>query len=492
MNSPANAILSSLEHNRSRTAIIDGDTTLTYGQLLERAQEVAEHMTQSCKSEHSMIAVLCDRYSLAVTVIIGCILSGRPYLPLAPDTPAAMVVRQMSNAGSHFLVADKLPVGLGSLVSPSTSPEGALGFYTLMQPTASASSSNDALSSQWVYALYTSGSSGNPKCVPHDWHDIECMVASYSHAIGLNSDDRIASFASIGHDAAVVDVFSTLLHGATLMPANPRSPLTLLSSARRMITLGATIWHCVPTVLDLLASHLPPASMNEVKVVLGGEAVRLTALKHIWNLSPDAQFYSLYGQTECSVISGSWITRDTSDTISLGHPLDGVEWRTSSGPPGASRLWISSPAAATHRIIEGRFVRTHARCQWHDTGDLVELKGDSFVFVGRDDQVINVAGHRVDLLEIEKYVNQIDGVLDAVAVARPASDGTTSIGCVLHSDRGNISIADINSFLDLHLPRRHLLTEVLCLDHPLPQTLSGKRDRRSASALLPAGPVGHL
>ncbi|WP_196716649.1 AMP-binding protein [Actinomyces trachealis] len=493
MSNPANAVSNCLERNRSRVAIIDGDVTLTYGQLFDYARDVARYMTRSQSPEGSMTAILCTRYSMAVTVLLGCVLAGHPYLPLAPGTPAAMVLRQMRNAGARSLVTDDdLPLGLASAVSHSTHPEGTLGFHTLMQPAASPSTSNAASSPQWVYALYTSGSSGNPKCVPHDWHDICSMVTSYSDAIGLHPDDRVASFASFGHDAAVVDVFSTLLNGATLIPANSRSPLTLLRSARRMITLGATVWHCVPTVLDLLADHLPSSSMNDRKVILGGEPVRCATLKRIWSQSPKTQFFSLYGQTECSVISGSWIASDTSDTSTLGLPLDGVQWCARSDIPGASRLWVSSPASATHRIIDGRFIRIHASGQWYDTGDLVETKGDSFVFVGRNDQVVNVAGYRVDLLEIERYVNQVPGVLDAVVVARPGSDGTTSIGCVLHSDRDDVPITEINSFLELHLPRRHLLTDVLCLDHSLPQTLSGKRDRRGASALLSARPIGHL
>lgn len=292
-------------------------------------------------------------------------------------------------------------------------------------------------------------------------------------------------FASLGHDAAVVDIYSCLLRGASIVRMDVGSPWALRSAVRRMLNMEATMWHSVPTVLDLVVDQIPVGSMNGVRVVLGGESVRLATLERLWKDSPGAEVYGLYGQTECSVISGSWLRSGTDISGLLGVPMEGVEWQAvKKCDEEAANLWVRSPSAATHRIVGGEPVRWRRSDEWYDTGDLVEATEEGLRFVGRSDQVVNIAGHRIDLLEIERYVNSIPGVLDSVVASCDVADGRTGIGCVVYSDRGEIPLAEINVYLSEFLPARQLLSASVSIDSPLPRTSSGKRDRRKAVALL--------
>ena len=479
--SAATDLLGVAKESSRKTAVVAGIRSMTYADVLAQADALASALDRLTPRGAPAVALMCRHAVNAIPVAVACIVSGRTYMPLDAGNPPARVLARMRNSGAGLLVSDCMTAGYSQDFEPPVDIGHGVVVSTLTSPR---SASYDE-PGRWLYYLNTSGTSGDPKCVAHSWSDVVQTVRSYSQAVGIAEDSRMAMLASLGHDAAVVDMYSSLLNGATLICVDSASPMSMRATARRTARLGITLWHCVPTVLELVANHFPPVGPNGLKIVLGGESVRAPALDRLWAGAPEARVYSLYGQTECSVISGGWIERGVDDPTSLGSPLTGVDWRC--GAPyvdGVGSLWVRSAAAATHQVVDGAPRALASLDGWYNTGDLVDDLGDSFSFAGRSDQVMNIAGHRVDLLEIESYISQIPGVLDCIALAARAPHGHAGVSCLLRSSRGDIPLPELNAFLAEHLPARHLLIEAVCLDRPLPRTLSGKRDRSAAAALL--------
>jgi acyl-CoA synthetase (AMP-forming)/AMP-acid ligase II len=68
---------------------------------------------------------------------------------------------------------------------------------------------------------------------------------------------------------------------------------------------------------------------------------------------------------------------------------------------------------------DGRFFE-HAGRTWYRTGDRVVRHAEQFSYLGRLDSQVQIKGLRIELAEIDNAVRGCPGVIDAVAVARPA------------------------------------------------------------------------
>lgn len=461
------------EHS-SMIAVEQGAHRMTYTGLYRKAAQI-DLLLDRLPDASGPVTVMCRSALNAIPIMIACVMSGRSYLPVDVANPPRRVEQLMRRSGSVHLVSDCLRDAYGTFLTSPSRLDSQMQVCSLRGAVPDAS---PALV-QWAYHLYTSGSTGTPKGVLHTSSDIVNMVKAYTGSITLGEKDRVAMFSSLGHDAAVVDVYSCLLTGATLVAVDASSPLSLKTEVPRVLRSGVTVWHCVPTVLDMVASQFSGEGLNDLRVVLGGEPVSRATLENLWVRVPSARIFSLYGQTECSVISGKWIEPDDT-ALTLGDPLKGVEWREGQGSGnGPHHLLVRSDAAATHRVVDGDPLPLENCDGWFDTGDVVTAHGNSFTFLGRADQVVNIGGCRVDILEVEEHVKKCPGVEDCVVFLDDSGAPGPALKCLARGGE-NIAITDINAFLSKRVPHHLLLRSFVTTDALLPRTLSGKKDRRAA------------
>ena len=87
---------------------------------------------------------------------------------------------------------------------------------------------------------------------------------------------------------------------------------------------------------------------------------------------------------------------------------------------------------------------------WFKTGDRVEVDGEFMRILGRESEVINVGGQKVDPVEVEDALLEVDGVLDAVVFGEE------------HSLLGRIVVARVRVSGEADLPatRSRLRTEL--------------------------------
>lgn len=153
-------------------------------------------------------------------------------------------------------------------------------------------------------------------------------------------------------------------------------------------------------------------------------------------------------------------------------------------------LWIAGPGVAAG-YLSGRDDSAFALrdgSRWYRTGDLVRTDGDVLVFLGRIDDQLNVGGVRIEPEELEAEILAIDGVVDAVVVARQVEHRDTLVAHVV-ADATRVATADIRR----HMAARHGTAgpRVVTLVDSLPRTVHGKLDRAAAAELpLPTADEG--
>jgi acyl-CoA synthetase (AMP-forming)/AMP-acid ligase II len=200
-----------------------------------------------------------------------------------------------------------------------------------------------------------------------------------------------------------------------------------------------------PTYLDLLIQEdpVPRLAWEPRQITLGGEPLRPTVGTRLQARFPRCHFTVIYALAELGVLLKT-------------HRLDGWYERESLGREGES--W---------RVVEG-VLEVRRDGQWWRTGDRVEVQGNLVRVSGRGDQVANVGGTKVSLIEVAELAEQVPGVRRAVAVAED-NPVTGQIVCLKYAaDRGfapEIVLASLQAVLRQRLrkeawPRRWVVDEV--------------------------------
>jgi len=273
--------------------------------------------------------------------------------------------------------------------------------------------------------IFTSGTSGKPKLVLHDW----ARVQDASQKVPENKRGRRWLMAYLPTAFAGMQVFFAAVNsGGTLYFTDGSfSDIARVITGQRIEMISGT-----PTWWRMLINAWPAeaAPPRLLQASLGGEIVRQDVLDSITSHFAPDRITHIYASTE----AGSAIT--VSDGLE-GFP---ISWLERSGPVRVriveGRLEILSEFAMK-RYADGTSAGDDAAQAWIRTPDLVELRGDRVVFLGREDGMINVGGVKIAPEAIELAINELDGVTDSFAYEKknPITGALLAADIVLSGSR---------------------------------------------------------
>jgi acetyl-CoA synthetase len=301
-----------------------------------------------------------------------------------------------------------------------------------------------------LFLMYTSGTTGKPKGCQHSTGGYLSYVAGTSkYYQDIHPDDTYWCFADIGwitghsyivYGPLALGTTSVMYEGVPTYPDAGR-PWRIAEK------LGVNIFHTAPTTIRMLRKLGPdePAKYDYhfKHMTTVGEPIE----PDVWRW-----YYEAVGKGEAVIVDTWWQTENggfLGSTLPalqamkpgscgpgvLGiYPViyddDGNEVEAGSGRAGA--ICIRNPWPGIFQTIWGqpeRFVETYYErfCKdkdskdWHDwpymAGDgAVQAKDGYFRILGRIDDVINVAGHRLGTKELESASITVDEVAEAAAV----------------------------------------------------------------------------
>ena len=173
-------------------------------------------------------------------------------------------------------------------------------------------------------------------------------------------------------------------------------------------------------------------------------------------------------------VPGRQVVLDGDELVAIGDP-DRV--------PGAYRRRPELTAERFGTSPDGR--RT---CR---TGDRARLDDDGNVHIGgRLDDVVKIAGARVDLAEVEAALAGLEHVSGAAAVTRTDRHGDLRLHVFVTVDRSDVDRRELRAALEARLPRA-MLPDTITPIEELPRLPAGKVDRHALADRRPdARPVG--
>lgn len=469
------------------TAVVAQNECWTYRQLADRAARIAGLITSVCGEGNEPVALLFPHSAPMIAAILGVLGAGKFYVPLVADDPLPRLQAILRESRCRAVVVSRELSELGGQLGSATTvideaslPVEAGGFYAR---------SGDSI----AYLLYTSGTTGVPKGVFQSDRNVLHHAACYASAIELTANDRMTLLPFYGFDASVMDIFASLLTGASLYIWNVRK-----DGIERMNDWLAhnqiTIWHSTPSVLRAAFPTFERAVALRW-VVLGGEPATGQDLSlTLSHAGVDCNLLNGLGPTECTTAL-QYIADPRQDCsllrLPVGRPVPGLEVMLldADGKTSATEgeLVIISRYVALgywdrQDLTRDRFgeMAGHNGERFYRSGDMVKWNAaGNLEYLARIDDQIKIRGFRVELGEIQAKLCLHKDVVQAVVLSN--NDSVTQrlsivAYVVLHASADINVTARFRAYLTSSLPL-YMIPETFVAVDAIPLLPNGKVDR---------------
>ncbi len=497
----------------NRTAVEDAaGGTITFRELSQLADRLRDRLVHLGVQPGDRVGIYMKKSIDAVASIFGILKSGAAYVPVDPSAPpsrngyilgncevkAVLVEKQFApGLRAEFDKAGASPPLLELGSTGAGKPLGALlDREQATSPAGSVETSNPAPDSL-AYILYTSGSTGMPKGVIITHRNATSFVDWCSEVFQPSQDDRFSSHAPFHFDLSILDIYTSLKHGATLVLVDDEvgkkpGELAPFIEERRI-----TIWYSAPSILSLLAQFgdLETRDYSNLRMVLfAGEVFPVVHLRALKKLVPHPRYFNLYGPTETNVCTfyevPSIVPDERTDPYPIGgvcSHLEGIVVDTdgrSTSPGTEGELCIRGPSVTQgywdlpDQTANAFFpAESESDAAWYRTGDLVVAEEDGdYVFMGRRDRMVKKRGYRVELGEIESCLYRHPDVLEAAVVALPDEAAGIKIRAHLTTrDNVRLSLIKMKRFCSEQLPL-YMIPDLYTFHPSLPKTSTDKID----------------
>ncbi|MCI9174037.1 MAG: amino acid adenylation domain-containing protein [Lachnospiraceae bacterium] len=474
-----------------KTAVIANGKALTFCQLNENANKVANRLLELGLQPESMVGVMLPRTVDVYAVRQGVMKAGGAFLPIDPEYPDERISYILEDSGAEFVImpeeireersrfAEKLPVQI--LILEELLAEGG-------------NTENPGVKirpEQLCYCIYTSGSTGKPKGVMIEHRNLVNYVDNNRYNVEAQSYVRYAAvslaFAAITFDVSVLEECIPLYHGITVCMANEEEIHNPIALSKLIQTYGVDMMTCTPSFLiNIIDLPETREALSGIKVFnVGAEAFPAALYQKIKALGTNAVVFNGYGPTETTI--GCAFDQVTGDKITIGKPMANIKMVTidkyrnllPAGAPGelliigngVGRGYVGKPELTADKFIafEGRKAyRSGDLARWNHHGKIE--------FMGRMDNQVKLRGLRVELDEIEHVINQYPGVKSSVVLVKEKD--SVQFLCGYFVAESQVDKQNLTGFMQKYLTP-YMVPSVLMQLEELPLTNNGKVNKKA-------------
>jgi len=199
-----------------RIAVVSGDGRLTYRELNQAANRIAQILLARLESGETTVALLFQPGTAIVVAILGVLKAGKIYVALDPSYPQPRTAYMLEDCEATLLLTDTRHVTLANRVAQGG--QAVLNCDDIDSSTAVANPNCAVGGDTAAFLLYTSGSTGNPKGVLHNHRNVLVEVRNYTSDVGIGPDDRLAVWHSFSFANSIRNLYGALMNGAAVFP----------------------------------------------------------------------------------------------------------------------------------------------------------------------------------------------------------------------------------------------------------------------------------
>ncbi|QMU76780.1 amino acid adenylation domain-containing protein [Streptacidiphilus sp. PB12-B1b] len=468
-------------------AVTDGRRTWSYRELAARADRLAGHLVRCGAGPERTVALVLPRSMELIAAELAVARAGAAFLPVDPAYPAERRALMLTDAAPAVTLDD--PAQVRDLLAADA-----------QEPTDAGPTDPPVGADHTAYVIYTSGSTGTPKGVAVTHRGIGGFTEAAIERYAVRPGDRVLQFSSPSFDASVLELFISVLSGATLV-VPPDGPW--LGDELAAVLDRHRITHTLipPAALATLPAPAQGGARHLRTLIVGAEACP-AALVDRW--APGRRMINSYGPTEATIVA-TWTgplsagagtptiggalphTRVYVLDAAMGQLPPGADGELYIGGDGVARGYLGRPGLTAARFVADPFGPPGARL--YRTGDRARRTADGELeFLGRLDRQVKVRGFRIEPGEIEAALRRHADVAEAVVVVREDEPGRERlVGYVTPADPGHSpDPAGLRAAVAAALPA-HMVPSAVVVLEALPLTAQHKIDRRALPA--PARPA---
>ncbi|MGI9088547.1 MAG: non-ribosomal peptide synthetase [Chthoniobacterales bacterium] len=467
----------------SATALIFGETQLSYEALNLRANQLAHRLRELGVARDVPVGIRIERSPELIIALLAILKAGGAYLPLDPTYPAERL---------EFMIKDT-----GASVILTAARVAELTHDNRDNPEV------EARATDLACLIYTSGSTGQPKGVAVPHRGVVRLVRGTNYA-NFSPNETFLQLAPISFDASTFEIWGALLNGGKLaLIAEARPSLAEIGHAIRAHGV-TTLW-----LTSALFNAMVDERLEDLRplrqLLAGGDVLSPQHVHKALRELPGTRLINGYGPTESTTFACCYTIPRTAPpdrAIPIGQPIAnttahildahlrpvaiGAVGELHLGGDGLARGYWQREELTAEKFIADPFSGERG-ARLYKTGDLARWRSDGEIeFLGRADDQIKLRGFRIEPGEIESALKQQTGVRDAAVILRENSPNEKSLVAYVVGEPGALGQARLLASLRAALPDYMIPSAIVSLP-TMPRTANGKLDRNALPAPAAAG-----
>lgn len=402
-----------------KEALICGQITFSYQQVIKNALDISAQLLESGLDKGHRLALDIPRSSELYSIIIACLLSGISfiYVPRSLESKSKIkFARDTSCAAifsltSEFDLLDQIPMNAGFL---SVFPERTIPRNPHPR------------SGTEIYCVRTSGTTGEPKIVPIYARQMKSFLKNVNIEFDIPAKRRWLWLHDLSFDLSIWEIIGCLFYGGGLVILSDEEKKEPSSILRVLEEKYINQIMVTPSEFRFIFSEVQPHDVTKLsleEVLFCGEKLSVETIRpfffelnrqkvklvNTYGPSEATIFCSAHSITEKDILNGSIpIGKSFHDMIfSLGS-LEGEH---------AGELLLQGG-----QVFEG-YEERPIENNSYKTGDICSVDTDGvFHYIKRVGGFVKVNGFRIDLLEVEEYLQSMPGVAEAVVLVENRSE----------------------------------------------------------------------
>ena len=476
-----------------RLALVDELGSLTFAELHERSNRLADSMQARGVGAGDTIAIMCRNHRGFVDASVAATKLGADVVYLNTAFSGPQLLDVLDRESPKLVVHDEEFTGLLERADPrervlawvesdpgNPDPGNTVSLESLIEDGASAERVPPGRQSRFI--ILTSGTTGAPKGAPRSEAGVEAATALLSR-LPLKSGRRCHVAAPLFHTWGWAHLALTMVLGSTVVLRRRFDPEGCLETlVKEECDSLVVIPVMLQRVMQLPKERLDSYDLSKVKVVAASGSALPGDLGVDWMDQFGDNLYSVYGSTEVAyaTVAGPRDLREAPGTA--GRPPFATTVRIldedgSVVAPGESgRIFVGNSllfegytGGGGKDLVDGLMA----------TGDIGRFdEGGRLVVEGRDDEMIVSGGENVFPKEVEDCLARHESVVEAAAIGVDDDDfGKRLRAFVVLADGAEPSEDELKSFVKDHLARYKVPREVVVVSE-LPRNATGKVVKR--------------
>ena len=484
-------------------ALTSSRDTYTYGELDTLSNALASRLQHMAGGHSGPVAIYGKRSGKLIISMLACSRAGLTFAVLDSAYPSVRLVSQIDIIQPSIILAvDTSDHDLDSALGLNDDPrllfvdDVLLATLREERPVTVTPVEN-----MTAYLLFTSGTTGQPKCISHSHTPLIHFVAFYENTFAPTPADHFSVLSGLGHDPVMRDIFVPLSIGASLcIPQQGKiaDPLKLFSWIQ---SEKISYLHATPQLLKLLCAGARGRSLPALRYIFsGGDALGIAIVHEVRDLAPHCQVVNFYGSTETPQAVAYHVVTDRDETfIPIGKGIADTQLLVLTDDyTQALAGEIGQIAVRTHFLSEGYLGDASLTAEkfiispfTQEPDDLIYLTGDygcyredgAVIVRGRLDDQVKIRGYRVETSEICHILEKQPGLNGCLVLAQAQPTGEQTLIAYLVAPTDNLaSIDDLKSAIAASLPAYMMPSKFIWIS-AFPLLPNGKIDRTRLAAM---------